>query len=276
MIKDSDRKILWARAGNKCTMCDTELTMTAENGRDIVVGQEAHIISEKPNGPRHRDLETYDSYKNFILLCPTHHSVIDKDPEDYSVELLQSIKNKHEIKLSEHNSSKSNFNWVVYTHRNLKLRLIFTGSELMNIMYGAESANIDHDEPSNEEEEGLISSFLNQIEDWDVLPDLPISMRPGLQRDMTSLIQSLMHAGFVVIGTREKTRAKFQDSETPWTIAHVSIVRASGSKIAEAHMPDELKDILEKVKAMSPEEIKRKLKSIESGIKERKSTDGEK
>lgn len=264
MIKNSDRKILWAKAGNKCSMCDTDLTMKAESGKDIVVGEEAHIISERINGPRHKNLENYDTYDNLILLCPTHHSIIDKNSEDYSVEKLISIKEGHEKKINERTSpSKLNFKWTIYTDQNIKLKPILTGSELIDIVYGSESHSYSNDEPETREEADLISSLFGQLDDCDVLLEIPSAV-PGLQMEITDKIRALWEKGLIVIGTKEKSKAKFQNSETPWRIAHVSVVRASGSKIVRVHVSEKLKKILEDVKSMSPEEIKKKLESMES------------
>ena len=75
------------------------------------------------------------------------------------------------------------------------------------------------------------------------MSSLPYSTIPGLQLGMTLQIDDLMKKGFLVIGAREKTKAKIGDLETPWKIAHVNVVRAFGSKIAEVHLSEELKGI---------------------------------
>lgn len=185
--------------------------------------------------------------------------------------VIQATWNIDKHRGSEQDSSKSSFNFVVYAHKNLKLHIIHTGSELMNIVYGAESGNINSDEPEDKEEEKLISSFMAELEEWDALPDLPISIRVGLQLDMTQQIDALVEEGFLVIGSREKTKAKIGDLETPWTIAHVNVIRAFGSKIAEVYLPEELKGDWEKVKSMSSEEKRKALKLVRYREKEFKS-----
>ncbi len=53
-ITDKDRKILWGRSGNRCAICKHELVIEATpNDAESVVGEECHIISGSPNGPRH-------------------------------------------------------------------------------------------------------------------------------------------------------------------------------------------------------------------------------
>ncbi|MCD4850585.1 hypothetical protein LN996_07165 [Arthrobacter sp. AK01] len=65
----------------------------------IVLGEEAHIVAREPDGPRGESPLTAaerDDYSNLILLCPTDHTLIDKAPEDHSVEALLKIKADHE------------------------------------------------------------------------------------------------------------------------------------------------------------------------------------
>lgn len=48
----------------------------------IVVGHEAHIVAEEDDGPRgdpSMPVSERNAYPNLILLCPTHHTLIDKD-----------------------------------------------------------------------------------------------------------------------------------------------------------------------------------------------------
>ncbi|MEE8389767.1 MAG: HNH endonuclease, partial [Anaerolineae bacterium] len=98
-MRDYDRKKLWARSGNICSFpgCDTELV--PEKRANRVIGEEAHIKGEKPTAPRYdpdQSPEERDSYENRILLCPTHHTEIDADPETWTVERLLEMKAKHE------------------------------------------------------------------------------------------------------------------------------------------------------------------------------------
>ena len=70
-ITTRDRKLLWARAGGTCALCKSYLTANAKSGdKDVVLGEEAHIVSEEPNGPRFRPMprKEVDAYVNLILL----------------------------------------------------------------------------------------------------------------------------------------------------------------------------------------------------------------
>ncbi|MFD6564590.1 HNH endonuclease signature motif containing protein [Micromonospora profundi] len=103
-LTDPDRKRLWARSGNQCAFpgCRQELVesavQTAPHG--VVIGDEAHIVAEADGGPRGSSgmpIKERNSYANMILLCPTHHRLIDKEEGvHFSVELLQEMKRNHE------------------------------------------------------------------------------------------------------------------------------------------------------------------------------------
>ncbi len=66
-----------------------------------MIGEMAHIIAQQPDGPRGQPGGGEDSYENLILLCPTHHTEIDKAPEGiFSVEELKRWKWEHENRIS--------------------------------------------------------------------------------------------------------------------------------------------------------------------------------
>jgi hypothetical protein len=63
-----------------------------------VLGQICHICARSPRGPRYdknmTDKERYD-FDNLILLCPTHHTLIDQlEPNKYTKEVLWEMKAK--------------------------------------------------------------------------------------------------------------------------------------------------------------------------------------
>jgi len=71
---------------------------------ESIVGDECHIVSSKPNGPRH-DSDFPDSdlddYSNLILLCRIHHKMVDDQFETYTSSILHQIKDNHENWVSE-------------------------------------------------------------------------------------------------------------------------------------------------------------------------------
>jgi len=99
-IPKKDLKILWGRAANRCSICKIELSADKKHKKSSYpLGEQAHIVAENNEGPRGKSIfseKERSSYQNLILLCPTHHTEIDKAPEDFPIERLHMIKQKHE------------------------------------------------------------------------------------------------------------------------------------------------------------------------------------
>jgi len=99
-MNNKTRKLLWGRSGSRCAFCRSELIMDATpQDNESVVGEECHIISGKPNGPRYNPefpIDKMDSYPNLILLCRIHHKIIDDQSETFTTDILRQLKANHE------------------------------------------------------------------------------------------------------------------------------------------------------------------------------------
>ncbi|MDC9501528.1 MULTISPECIES: HNH endonuclease [unclassified Pseudoalteromonas] len=104
-INQKDIKLLWGRSGNRCSICRVELTQDkAAVTSAFTLGEQAHIVGEKTNAARGTSSLTLDQrngYHNLILLCPNHHTEIDKNEDDWPVEKLHLIKSEHELWVNE-------------------------------------------------------------------------------------------------------------------------------------------------------------------------------
>lgn len=104
-ISRKDAKLLWSRAAGLCSICKAELTYdTSSINSSLLIGQQAHIVAEQPNGPRGKSIlsvQERNSYHNLILLCSEHHIKIDNCVEDYPAEKLYLIKSRHELWVKE-------------------------------------------------------------------------------------------------------------------------------------------------------------------------------
>jgi hypothetical protein len=94
-------RLLFQKSGNRCAFSDCRRLLTASSDfdGDVVLGEAAHIVAERANGPRGEScLSTAERnrYDNLILLCNTHHQLIDSAPQTYTVERLRAIKRDHE------------------------------------------------------------------------------------------------------------------------------------------------------------------------------------
>jgi HNH endonuclease len=97
-----DTKLLWGRAGAKCAICRSRLGQITDAGKPALLGEAAHIVAERTDGPRGTsilDINERNSYFNLMLLCPTCHTLIDKDPLAYPPERLHMLKAQHELRV---------------------------------------------------------------------------------------------------------------------------------------------------------------------------------
>lgn len=134
-ISLKSHKMLWGRFGNRCAMtdCRNELVMDAtETDDESLIGEECHIVAQKPNGPRGDPSfpkDKIDKYSNLILLCRIHHKLIDDQPNTYTVDKLHKTKELHEKwvreSLEEYDEKKQNDeelyatyieNWIELSH----------------------------------------------------------------------------------------------------------------------------------------------------------------
>ncbi|MFA5375586.1 MAG: hypothetical protein WC455_07515 [Dehalococcoidia bacterium] len=106
-ISDRDRKFLWTRAGNRCSYsyrgkkCNIKL-LTHVNGRLTAIGDECYIVGETPKDSRYVDaFPQRITYYNLILLCKEHHTLIDSDPNIYTVKMLHEMKDAHEAEVEK-------------------------------------------------------------------------------------------------------------------------------------------------------------------------------
>ncbi|RON15936.1 HNH endonuclease [Pseudomonas brassicacearum] len=107
-ITEKSIKLLWSNAAGRCsfTDCDERLTVEqAASSAPHTLGEMAHIKGKNTGSNRYDEHQTdmqRDGYENLILLCPNHHTLIDKaeNEEKYSVEMLLEMKILHEACIS--------------------------------------------------------------------------------------------------------------------------------------------------------------------------------
>lgn len=97
-------KLLWAAAAGTCSFpdCGARLVDSAAGaGSAFTTGEMAHICGERMGSCRHDPVQTAaqrNDHSNLILLCPNHHTLIDR-PENaqlYTVANLLEMKAAHE------------------------------------------------------------------------------------------------------------------------------------------------------------------------------------
>lgn len=92
----TDVKLLFAKSGNRCAFPKCKAPMALD---DTLVGEVCHIKGARPGSARfdpHQSASHRHHRDNLILMCPTHHTVIDDDENSYTVERLLQLKREHE------------------------------------------------------------------------------------------------------------------------------------------------------------------------------------
>ena len=86
-------KRLFMLSGHYCCAPGCTNAIYARVGdEDVLIGEIAHIEGSSDEGPRPNPALSRadrDGYDNLILLCPTHHSLVDKADSEFSVETLR-------------------------------------------------------------------------------------------------------------------------------------------------------------------------------------------
>ncbi len=100
------------KSGNICAFsdCRKALTSVGSNSSPAVLGEAAHIYGENAGTDKKKASARYRSdmtdeqrnhYNNLIYLCPTCHTKIDKQEEDFPADELLKLKDEHEMWVEE-------------------------------------------------------------------------------------------------------------------------------------------------------------------------------
>ena len=109
-------KLLFARSGNQCAhpQCTTALIEEGtEESEECVTARICHIYPVAETGPRGDSDQPNRALNlpgNLILLCPTHHAVVDGQFETYPAELLKKWKRDHEAAMKSRLSTDLDLN----------------------------------------------------------------------------------------------------------------------------------------------------------------------
>ncbi|WP_299120798.1 hypothetical protein [uncultured Eubacterium sp.] len=103
-ISESVKKALYMESAGYCENpnCNCSLLPLFESGKISNIVELAHVIGQKIDGPRgisELKLSERDLLDNILTLCPTCHTLIDKNEEEYPVELLHKWKKQHKLKV---------------------------------------------------------------------------------------------------------------------------------------------------------------------------------
>jgi hypothetical protein len=104
-IPESIKIRLWGKAGGRCQYegCSKALWRDELTKAEFNVAYIAHIIADRPNGPRGDDVlseKLSSDINNLMLMCDEHHRLIDRvDVANHTVSRLQAMKAKQEKRM---------------------------------------------------------------------------------------------------------------------------------------------------------------------------------
>ena len=100
-ISLNSQRFLWARSGGFCQnpACNSDFFVIFADGKVTSTAELSHVIGRSKRGPRgdnELSAEERDECENIILLCPTCHTLVDKNPRQFPAETLCEWKRSHE------------------------------------------------------------------------------------------------------------------------------------------------------------------------------------
>lgn len=213
---------------------------------DSVIGEECHIVSPRPKGPRHKDvcpLEELDKYENLILLCRIHHKMIDDQCETYSIEVLKQIKKNHERWVSEKltEDDKQKPIKIIRPKKSTAdsyLARVISASDLLAIVSNAYGFDFDNEDLHSDDEVKMIGEFLQELQVYgDSSADLDPLEQVRAKKEIQDKMRELETKGFWIFAKREKaviSGGSLPDSS--WPIAVIRIHRKSNQGIIEIEL----------------------------------------
>lgn len=103
-ISQKNKNLLWAISAGRCEYAGCNKVLHT----DILTNQKcnsayiAHIVADEPNGPRgdfKRSKLLANDICNLMLLCDTHHRMVDEDEITYTEPRLLEMKRQHEERI---------------------------------------------------------------------------------------------------------------------------------------------------------------------------------
>jgi len=240
-ITDKTRKVLWGRSGNRCAICRQKLVVDQTDlDAESVVGDECHIISGLPNGPRHDSSIPPDQINeilNLLLLCRVHHKMVDDQCETYTTELLRNIKSNHEkwveTKLRDIEEIRP-IKIKRFKNEILKqLPSIKSGKDLFNLASNCHGSYQNYSDDLSEDEVETVGGFLQNLQDWiDIAGEMEPIEKVRATKAIDDEIKELNKNGFLVFAAVENQRLEGGvGSPSSFKVLHVSIIRNTDPSI---------------------------------------------
>jgi hypothetical protein len=236
-ISDKTRKTIWARSGNKCSICKANLVgHKTEKENSVIVGEECHIISEKQKGPRYENIPgfNYDSEQNLLLLCANCHKIVDENQAYYTKVRLESVKREHEEFIRIRTEAQDPNNLFPEVDGVTVLPKINSGKELYNILCSAIGMEYDFEDTKDKEENDFIAGIFQDLNDHlDFLSmEAEVGPKVGTVNELNYIIGIIEENGFILFGENRTRKMKFTDNSAGnWNIAVLYLMKNSNPNV---------------------------------------------
>lgn len=192
-----------------------------------VIGQECHIVSGKPSGPRAEEASEVkiDGPENLILLCPNCHVLVDSRPDLFPRDELLRIKAEHERNVARRSDPPEPVR-LVYEDRmeDLKFRYMPTGDMLIGALESALSFSHGHPPNLTSEQRDLLGDLFQEAEEWGDAHDIVGAKGRFEAADrMQELIDALREAGLFVYAADRRMKLTGGAAAAPSKWRHVVI-----------------------------------------------------
>jgi hypothetical protein len=230
-ISARDRKRLWGKSGGRCAICRCVLFHIGEgtDRPEAVVGEEAHIIGERPGAARYRQLPTSerDAYPNRILLCRNDHVIVDTDAEHWTVERLVALKDDHERAMTALTADRRADGIDFDMPTAVLLETVMTGQQLLDIVGPAFAYVFDQDDLEGESEHEAAKALLDEAHDaGEVYSMLSPGERLDVAKTLGAGLLDALRDGLLLRGARIEAAVTYNGLHDRWPVSILHLRRA--------------------------------------------------
>ncbi len=228
-------------SGNRCAICRNVLVIDpTDKDPESVVGEECHIVSSSPKGPRYDNncpIPDIDNIDNIILLCRVHHKMIDDQTKEYTVDKLRKIKEVHENWVFESLNKKEHKPVRILRKKEdiaEYLDKLETGKDVINIISNSYALLYDSDEPKTKNESELIGDFISIVQEYgDMWSEMNASYQMNIIYNLKEMLDRLKDAGLLVFGVLETRYIEggIDDKPSKFPVAILQINRSTNPEI---------------------------------------------
>jgi hypothetical protein len=237
-ISARDRKRLWGKSGNRCAKCHRLLTEPGQaRAAEAIIGEEAHIVGERPGAARYQPLpdRQRDAYENRILLCPTHHTIVDAQPELWTVDALLALKAAHEEAMTARTADARADGLRFDMPGAVPLDPVIGGRQLLTIVGPAYAYVFDDDPMENDIEREAAKALLQAAHDCgEIYSMIGQGDRMELAEELSEHLMSSIRAGLILYGALIEIDVAFDGERDRWPVGILHLRRMNVAA-AEQH-----------------------------------------